>query len=1224
MFLTGQQLILSPSDLSAFLACRHRTGLDLAVAHHALAKPVVDQAFTQALRDRGQEHEQAYVEWLRAEGLEVVDLGELRAEAAEEATRAAMARGADAICQAALAGPGWRGYADVLVRVERASALGAWSYEAHDTKLARETRGGTILQLAAYSDLLTAPQGVAPEHFHVVTPASADPTPVATQPPGAAGQRAAGAAMVPATTGQVRLPLDDAAAGPAGTGFTVETYRVDDYAAYYRRVRAELAATIARGHEAVIAGTYPEPVEACELCRWWARCNGRRRGDDHLSFIAGIGRTHRAEFVANGVPTLAAAAVLPEPLPFTPTRGSRDTYERLRDQARLQHAQRTSGQPVHELLPVEAGLGLCRLPEPSPGDLFLDLEGAAFARDGGREYLVGLWSEAGYECWWAHDDVEERAAFEALMDRIERQWTAHPGMHVYHFAPYEPSALKRLMGRYATREDLLDRLLRGERFVDLLAVVRQSLRAGVESYSIKQLEPFYGFVREVPLTDARQHLQAIELALESRVPQVVPEATRAAVAGYNRDDCRSTDALRDWLERLRGELVASGAEVPRPGEEPPEPPTQVGELEARQQQARERLLDGLPAEAAAPGHPGHPRWLLAYVVDWHRREEKAAWWEHFRLAALSADDLLEESAGIGGLEFVERVDVVLNRKTKRPTGSVVDRYRYALQETEVGRKSVKQPGGEAFGDVVAHDRQARTIDVKKGRTTADVHPPAIYQSDVVGTVVLQQSLLRVAEAAGGDVAACGMDLLHRRVPRLRDPHGHAATGPSVRPARAAVTLLALPGESLVDRARRLVLSLDRTTLAVQGPPGSGKTYLGAQMIRALVAAGKRVGVVAPSHKVIEHLLHAVAAQAAAARETVRLGRKGSRDEEADADDAVAAPASGRAPAGADAGAAQEPDARAIAVFPDNDDALTAVKDGVVDVLGGTAWMWAREEFAGAVDVLVVDEAGQFSLANALAVSPAASSLVLLGDPQQLNQPQKGSHPDGVDVSALQHVLGPGVTTMPDDLGLFLPDTWRLAPDVCTFTSELFYQGRLRPAEGREQQALVRTEGCDGAGLWWVPVPHEANRNWSAEEIDAVEALVERLLVPGAQWIDSAGAAHPLAADDILIVAPYNAHVNRLTERLAPRGCRVGTVDKFQGQEAPVVIFAMAASTPADAPRGMEFLYSRHRLNVATSRARCAAFVVASPALLEPECRTPRQMELANALCRFVELARPTT
>ena len=280
MFLADHQLVLSPSDLSAFLSCRHRTGLDLAVAHHVLTPPTRDDVFAQGLRERGLEHERGYLEWLRGGGREVVDLADLRGQAAEAATHQAMARGAAVIYQAALSGEGWRGYADVLVRVERPSALGPWSYEAHDTKLARETKGGTILQLSAYSHLLAALQGVAPEYFHVVTPAPA-----------------------PAGVG-------NAASGVESPAFTVETHRVDDYAAYYRRVRAALLATIARGHEAVVNGTYPEPVEACELCRWWARCNGRRRGDDHLSFVAGLGRTHRAEFEAHGVATLAAAAAL--------------------------------------------------------------------------------------------------------------------------------------------------------------------------------------------------------------------------------------------------------------------------------------------------------------------------------------------------------------------------------------------------------------------------------------------------------------------------------------------------------------------------------------------------------------------------------------------------------------------------------------------------------------------------------------------------------------------------------------------------------------------------------------------------------------------------------------------------------------------------------------------------------------------------------------------------
>jgi superfamily I DNA and/or RNA helicase len=289
------------------------------------------------------------------------------------------------------------------------------------------------------------------------------------------------------------------------------------------------------------------------------------------------------------------------------------------------------------------------------------------------------------------------------------------------------------------------------------------------------------------------------------------------------------------------------------------------------------------------------------------------------------------------------------------------------------------------------------------------------------------------------------------------------------------------------------------------------------------------------------------------------------------------------------------------------------------VLGGTAFLWSRPEFAAAVDVLFVDEAGQMSLANVLAVAQATDSLVLLGDPQQLEQPQKAAHPDGVDVSALQHVIGTA-RTMPADRGLFMDHTWRLAPAICAFKSELFYDGQLRAAAGLEHQRLVAAGPFDGAGLWWVPVEHDGNRNASDEEVDAAAAVVDLLLQHSARWIDATGVERLLRPGDLRVVAPFNAQVNRLRERLAANEVPVGTVDRFQGQTAAVVIYSMATSRPEDAPRGMEFLYSLHRLNVATSRARCAAIVIASPRLVEPDCRTPHQMQLANALCRFAEVA----
>ena len=411
------------------------------------------------------------------------------------------------------------------------------------------------------------------------------------------------------------------------------------------------------------------------------------------------------------------------------------------------------------------------------------------------------------------------------------------------------------------------------------------------------------------------------------------------------------------------------------------------------------------------------------------------------------------------------------------------------------------------------------------------------------------------------------------------------------PAATDLPLFAFEAEeSVVDFAVRIAGDLKDTALPIQGPPGSGKTYTGARMIAALVAKGRRVGVTATGHKVIRNLLDAIAKEAQTNGQSIRLGHKVKE-------------------IGGDGGGVLE--------FKDNPEALNAIASRQIDVLGGTAWLWSRPEFAGAVDVLFIDEAGQMSLANALAVSQAASSVVLLGDPQQLEQPQKGSHPDGVGVSALDHILA-GHQTMPADLGLFLPVTWRLSPAISAFTSEVFYEGKLRSKPGLERQRLAGAGRFNGSGLFVIDIGHDGCRNASDEEVDAVAAIVDELLQGGVVWIDEHERQRPLTLDDILVVAPYNAQVSRLQERIA--GVRAGTVDKFQGQEAPVVIYSMTTSSPDDAPRGMEFLYSLNRLNVATSRAKCVCILVANPRLYEPECRTPRQMLLANALARFREIA----
>jgi len=1032
MRVLGNELSLSATDLSNFLSCRHLTALDIAAAYSTRKRPIWEDPLLELLFKRGLEHEMRYVQSLRTDGRRIVDLSDVKdREALLKQTLDAMRAGADVIVQGGLSDGRWFGKPDVMQRLEKPSSLGAWSYEISDTKLARETRAGTVLQLSLYSEMLGIAQGLKPEHFYVVTP------------------------------------------NPDGP---VTTYRVDDYAAYFRLIRAQMQATVALGNAAIAAANYPEPVDHCDVCAWSVDCKHKRRLDDHLSLVAGISRLQRRELESRQVTTLAGLAKVPLPLPFKPTRGSADTYVRVREQARLQFTSRGKIPPLHELRTCEAGAGLSRLPEPSPGDVFLDLEGDPYAVEGGREYLFGVVTvDAGgmpsYRSFWAFTDQEERAAFESVIDLIVEAWKAHDTMHVYHYAPYEPSAFKRLMGRYATREQELDRMLRAGRFVDLYAVVRQGVIAGIERYSIKNLETFYGFERAVELDDANRCLRVMEYGLESNCPDTVPKEARDVVEGYNKDDCVSTLRLRTWLESLRSQLEATGVTVPRPISEEGDASEKVDEKAARVAALRARLLADVPEARTEQTEEQHARWLLAYMLDWHRREDKATWWEYFRLRELPEEDLFDEPQALAGLVHMERASVVPHKTTGKPTGSVIDRYQHPIQEMEIGRKSeLKLQDGSKFGDVVDGDRIARTLDVRKGPKQANNHPTAVFAHTYISTAVQEEAIYQIAQAVAEtgsiDREQSGLDAAARQLllaapPRLRSGE-----------------FVARPGESAGDFAERIADDLNRTVLAIQGPPGSGKTFTGARMICALVKQGRKVGITANSHSAIRNLLDAVAERASETGVSVKLAHKCDEDEDA-----------------LEGSPVQE--------LNTNDKALQALQSGDANVLGGTSWLWARPDFVEAVDILFVDEAGQMSLANVLAVSRSAKSVVLLGDPQQLDQPQKGSHPEGVNVSALQHILG-AHQTIPPDRGIFLPLTWRLAPSICSFTSEMFYEGRLASKPGLEGQRLAGIPEFDGNGLWVVKVDHDGNCNSSLEEVEVVANLVARLAAPGVRWIDQHG------------------------------------------------------------------------------------------------------------------------
>jgi len=1161
--------VYAATDLVAYLACEHLTQLERAALAGLVERPMRDDPELDVIRKRGFEHERRFLADLAAAGRTAVtitldgsiedDGDRLRAAAAK--TAAAMAAGADVIYQATFFDGTWRGHADFLLRVDdpnRLSALGSWHYEVADTKLARHVKASAVLQLCTYVDLLEAIQGVRPEWMHVAL---------------------------------------------GGSARAVERLRVDDFMAYYRSVRARFLAAMGSDEPAQFppVATYPEPVDHCDVCRWAAECAVRRRADDHLSLVAGISARQRRELIARGIGTLAELGRLDLPMEPPLDGTSRGALIRVREQARLQLEGRIAGDNRYELLlpgpgaEIDRERGLATLPIPSPNDLFFDIEGDPYALEDGLDYLFGILETDGtfHAVWSREADGEfsldgERRAFEQLIDFIMDRHDADPTLHVYHYAAYEPTALKRLMGRYGTREDEVDRLLRGGVFVDLLRAVRQSLRASVESYSIKKMEAFYGFEREVDLRDAGSSIVAFEQWLELGEGERPAADHLDRIERYNRDDVVSNRLLRDWLEGRRDQLAAeTGQVVPRPARREEKLPEDVTETQARVLALVERLTAGLSEDRGERDPEQQARWLLAQLLGWHRREDRAMWWEFHRLLDLTPEQLVDESAPIGQLEPLGPIG--------EPTKSrQVWRYRFPPQDFDLGRGELYDPDLKAqrpsdspfswkAGTLVGTDLVGLTIDVDRAMDTP--HPRAVVPLDWIRTREHQESLIELASwVADHAITGPGPWQAARDLLLQWPPRAGQVQGLDVRK----------PDEADLDAAIRSGLALDRTTLPIQGPPGSGKTYSGARMIVALLGAGKRVGITGTSHKVIGNLIRAVQKAAVERPEVeVRIVQRGEPDKVLD-----------------------DP---AVARAKDNADARARLDDDRANLAAGTSWLWASAKMVGAVDVLFVDEAGQISLANVLAMSRATESIVLLGDPQQLDQPLRGTHPPGAERSALAHILD-GRSTMPPDRGLFLESTWRLHPDLCRYTSEVFYDDRLTPQPDlvRQRSAAPRSI-ADGTGPRVLEVRTTGADNDSPEEAAVVAELARSLVDEGATWFDAKGMERPIGWNDVLIVAPYNAQVGTI-QRLLPSAARVGTVDKFQGQEAPISIYSMTTSSPELAPRGLDFLYSRHRLNVATSRARCVAVVALAPDLLRVRARNPEQMRLANALCRLAEVA----
>ncbi|MGH7016064.1 MAG: TM0106 family RecB-like putative nuclease, partial [Caulobacteraceae bacterium] len=915
-----------------------------------------------------------------------------------------------------------------------------------------------------------------------------------------------------------------------------------------RHIAARLARDFERFAQEETRQTRAVKTAACQACAYAPRCEAEWRGADSPVFVAGISSHQVVRLHEAGVTTLAGLA---ECDPAQPKGGiGAESFARLVAQARLQLHHRDRGEHRIELLRIEPQRGFALLPPPAPGDLYFDIEGDPLYPEG-LDYLFGLFGPLGpggverFRPFWGHDHAAEKTAFEALMRLILDHLARFERAHIFHYAAYETTALKRLAMRYASFEQELDDLLRGHRFVDLYRVARQALRCSTEGYSLKDLEKIYGPPREGEVVSAADSIVQYELWREVGESHILE-----AIERYNEEDCRSTARLRDWLESLRPAGASFGlADIPADPDE--------GSLErAREREEREAARRALAEAIRASGAGDESvRDLLAELLWFHQRAHKPLWWQRFDRQTWTDEELVEDMESLGGLE---RVDQRLDKRSFEAT------YDFPPQDTRLKEGSTPSIASDlkAAGTIRSLDLDEGRLVLRRGTGQGDFPPvcslapgPPIRQKQLIEGV--RNLVSGLCEDPKGQPAL--MDFLLRRPPRLA---GRPAGAPILR-----------DGEDLVEGVTAAARDLDRSCLLVQGPPGTGKTYTTARAIAALLSDGRRVGVASNSHKAINELLRSI--EAAAAERHLRFEgvKKASRGDHESVFDG----------------------ANISSVFESGAVPRTA------QLVAGTAFHFAGDA-TGGYDFLVIDEAGQVSLGNLAAMAGCAQNLIVVGDQMQLPQPVQGVHPGESGLSCMDYAMM-GHATAPPERGILLNVSRRMHPSICGFISEAIYDGRLSAHPTTANQRLLIEGAVHPAikpfGLSVIELEHEGRTQVCEEEAEVVEGLIGELL---GQKVRGVPHVAELTLENILVVTPFNAQVALLKRRL-PQGARVGTVDKFQGQEAPVVIISMATSFGGDAPRGTEFLFNRNRLNVAVSRAQCLAILVHGTRLLDlPQAR----------------------
>lgn len=1123
------QIIYSPSDITLFMESSFASLMEHRVCLDPNCIDLVDKEdpLLSVLQHKGLHFEQEVFASFQSQGLHVVSIKKGRG--AYQDTLSAMREGVDVIYQAALSLYPFKGYAHFLVKVEGESDLGAFHYEPWDIKLSKIVKPQFIIQLCCYAEMLESLQNKRPCMFTVVTG-------------------------------------DD----------THVTLTTNDYFYYYLQIKKRFL----EFHRSFSIDNQPDPATSDFFGRWSTYANTLLVDADHLSQVATITKSQIKKLNQAGIKTMQSLIELPQ----LKVRGiQEDVFQRLKLQASIQKRSIGQEKPLYEILPhdPQKKSGLSLLPPASSLDVYFDIEGFPLV-DGGLEYLWGVayFDEQGvrqYKDFWAHDKVQERTTFQSFIEWVFNRWQSDSHMHIYHYANYEIAACRKLMGRYGICEAMVDTLLRNEVFVDLYKIVKGSLRLGEPRYSIKNVEHLYRGKRDTEVGSGGDSVVVYERWREAPDGEVWENSNiLKAIRDYNIDDCHSTQELVDWLRARQQE---NGISYLGKTEIVPEPENATSTEAMR---LCDKLLEkSLDLKSQGLEQEGKIANLLAWSLEFHRREKKPMYWRLFDRLGSSFDDLFDD---IDCLAYCVRTDKPPYKPTPRSQNLAYE-YRFdPSQDFKAASDKYKvlgeeRPDGKTLSvTFVKSDSRLNegVIVLQTGASLNDI-VTLIPDEDINTDPIPAAIRYRAEQYYQGQLEHTAIhDFLMRQPPRIRGMLPDSPIAPSHEPATRLTQIISA------------VMNLDNSVLTIQGPRGSGKTYTAKHIIAELLKQGKRIGISSNSHKAINHLLI----------NTVEYCKK----------------------SGISA---------YFAYTKETDESLTQLGIAIVEnksivdnlrpacLIGTTAWGFARPDLENMFDYLFIDEAGQVSLANLIAMSRATKNIILMGDQMQLGQPSQGNHPEESGTSILDYLLHT-TPTIPESMGIFLGTTYRMHSSVNRFISDAIYEGKLESAVENDKQRILVPEGYQGvlnkeAGIIPMPVVHEGNTQASDEEVEQIALLTQALL--GRTFIDKEGKEHPIDWQDILYVAPYNHQVNKLRQALGEQA-KVGSVDKFQGQEAPIVFLSMCASQGNDSPRGVDFLFDKNRINVAVSRAQCMVIILYSPLLLDTCAKNLDQMEKINLFCQL--------